>query len=109
MSGFRRGEILNAFIPDPDNNYLEDEHPCIFVEDSHKPNRLLVIGITGSFDEPINPLWYKMPYDDTRPGGHSTTGLTKECVAKANWYVEVAAGLIRGRRGRVDDDDLAEI
>jgi hypothetical protein len=43
---------------------------------------LRVAVCTTSFGSPLPSGWFPMP---TRPGGHTTTGLTDACVVKATW------------------------
>jgi len=107
LPSYDPGDILVARIPDPDGNSLIDPHPCIFIADSiSRPGFIIVVGITGSFSEPIDPLWWKMPWD---PNRHPATGLTKPCVAKCNWHPHIPQTAVRNVIGKTPNDVMLEV
>lgn len=81
MALYDVADIFYAKITDPEGNGIPGKHPSIILAKLNATH-YLVMGITGSFFEPIGPLLYKMrwatPY-------HIDTGLSKPCVAKAYW------------------------
>ena len=84
-----QGEIVLVQIPDPDWNPCAVPHNAVIVtktESIDSRDFVHVVGITGSFDEPLPAHWIKLPYSN---GGHVKTGLSKPCVAKCNWVVPV--------------------
>lgn len=102
---FRQGDILEANVPgDPHN-----PRPVIviFPPLPDDPDGTVgVIGISTSFDKPAPAHWVRMP---ARTGGHPVTKLTRECVAKCNWAMEIAAKSIVRKKGETPDWVLRKI
>lgn len=97
---FSVGEIVLAQIPDPENQVCEDPHPVVVFRTSQHDPSFWVVGITGSFVEPLPWYWLRMPFAEN---GHPVTGLYKECVLKANWVDICSPSQVVCRMGTVLD------
>ncbi len=95
----RQGDVLEANIPgDPHN-----PRPVvvIFPPLPDDPDGTVgVIGISTKFDEPPPAHWIRIP---ARPGGHPITKLTRECVAKCDWAIEIQINAIVRKQNETPD------
>lgn len=78
----KEGDIVFAYISDPDGNPCQDDHPVMVFRATDNSVDAWVVGITSEFDEPIPPHWLHLPW---HPNGHPETGLYLDSVLKCNW------------------------
>ena len=78
----KEGEIVFAYILDPDGNPCQDEHPVMVFRTAPAATEVWVVGITSKFTLPIPTHWLRLPW---HPQGHSVTGLYRDSVLKCNW------------------------
>jgi hypothetical protein len=80
--GVKPGDIVFAYILDPDGNPCHDVHPVMVFRATDDSVDAWVVGITSKFQEPIPTHWLRLPW---HPNGHPVTGLYLESVLKCNW------------------------
>ena len=78
----KEGDIVFAYIPDPDGNPCLDDHPVMVFRAAPTATNAWVVGISSKFTPPIPAHWLRLPWD---PKGHPVTGLYLESVLKCNW------------------------
>lgn len=90
MADYKQGDIVLAWVPDPDGRSIQWPHPAIILNktaDIAPDKPIVVIDITKNIDRPLKTGHFLMPW---KPEGDERTGLTYECVAKCDWRVRIA-------------------
>lgn len=100
MPDFKQGDIVLAWVRDPDGRRIGWPHPAIILNktaDISPDNRIVVIAITKSYTRPLPVGHFLMPCDER-------TGLTEPCVAKCEWKVAINFEDIEVRLGFTPPD-----
>lgn len=104
MPGYKQGDIVLAWVRDPEGRRISWPHPAIILSktaDIVAEKKIVVVAITKSFHRPLQTGHFLLPWN---PVGDRRTGLTFECVAKCEWKVAINYEDIEKRLGFTPHD-----
>jgi len=105
---YKQGSVIRARVLDLQGQNLK-VRPLVIVTPTAEITRttpLVVVGITGSFSDPLADDEVAMPFD---PGRRAGSGLTKPCVAKCRWLRSIHLADVIEKMGYISVEKLTEI
>ena len=96
---FEVGEIVLAWIQDPDNQDCDDPHPALVFKSEPKATNMWVIGISSASQTPIPWYWLQVHNSHDKD---EKTGLYLPCWLKAHWAKSVTEDDVVSRMGHLD-------
>ena len=82
MPAFSPGEVVIAWIPDPDGRPVGHPHTAMVLRADG--TTAMLVAISSKFSNPPPSHWIRMEWHRAR---HPVTGLDRPCVAKCDWVV----------------------